>query len=328
MTAAFGTVTAIIPTWNRADLLTPLLEDLRRQTYPLERVIVVDNGSTDDSASIAEQTGALTLRLPSNLGFAVGVNRGLAVNSSEWVVVLNNDVELPPNWVSTIVEAAHRHSARFAAGKLLNSKSRDVIDGTFDLVSRAGTTWRCGNGRRDGPEWNVQQPIQFASFTAVLLHRSALSEIGLLDERFGSYLEDVDWCLRCAAHGLTGLYVPSAVAFHSGSATLGAWRKATVRLIARNQMLLYRKHLEARRRWPMAVGQLLWVLLAARHGNGVAAILGKIDAFRSRVAWNCESTQYTLTKAAVEKSEKAIFDIQEQTGFDTYWRLYFRLTGK
>lgn len=328
MTAEFGTVTAVIPTWNRADLLTRILEGLRQQTYPLDRIIVIDNGSTDNSAAIAEAAGAFTVRLPRNLGFAAGLNRGLALSSSDWVAVLNNDVELSRDWLSTIVEAAHREGASFATGKLLDLRNRERIDGTFDLVSRAGTTWRCGNGRHDGPEWSKPRRIQFAAFTAVLLHRSALTKIGYLDERFESYLEDVDWCFRCAARGMTGWYVPAAVAFHAGSATLGAWRKATVRLIARNQMLLYCKHLRGGRLWPPAVGQLLWLLLAFRRGTGVAAVRGKIEGLVNYGAWSRETSCYEFVRIAVEESEGTIYQIQSQTGFDKYWRLYFRLIGK
>jgi GT2 family glycosyltransferase len=328
LTPEFGTVTAVIPTWNRADLLTRILEDLRQQTYPIQQIVVVDNGSTDDSAAIAEAAGALTIRLPSNLGFAAAVNRGWALSSTEWIAVLNNDVKLPPNWLSTVVEQARQQGASFATGKLLDSKNRDRIDGTFDLVSLAGATWRCGNGRRDGPEWSFPQRIQFAPFTAVLLCRSALSDVGYLDERFGSYLEDVDWGFRCAAQGLTGVYVPAAVAFHTGSATLGAWRKATVRLISRNQMLIYCKHLRGGKRWPAAVGQLLWLLLAFRRGTGLAAIQGKIDAYRNYAAWSSQENDHEAVRIAVEESERTILRIQRQTGFDTYWRLYFRLIGK
>ncbi len=328
MTSSFGTVTAVVPTWDRADLLSRLLDGLRLQTYPLERVIVVDNGSADASVEIAEAAGALTVRLPRNLGFAAAVNHGLALASSDWVAVLNNDVELPREWISTIVGVAHAKNAGFATGKLLDAGNPNAIDGTYDLLSRAGTAWRVGNQRPDGPEWSAPLRIQFAPFTAVLLQRSAIAEIGGLDERFESYLEDVDWCLRCAARGTTGWYVPAAVALHAGSATLGAWRKGTVRLIARNQMLLYCKHLRFGNPGPALVGQLLWLLLAFRRGAGMAALRGKIEGLRHYAAWSRDRSGYEAVRMAVEESERTIRQIQSQAGFDTYWRWYFRLIGK
>jgi GT2 family glycosyltransferase len=324
----FGTVSVVIPTWNRQDLLAEVLADVRNQTYHIETTFVVDNGSTDDSAAIADRFGAVVIRLPENRGFAAAVNEGLRTASTEWVAVINNDVRLPPTWISTTVEEVARSRASFGTGKLLSAKDTGRIDGTYDLVSRAGTSWRCGSGRKDGAEWNRPCVIQFTSFTAVLLSVAAVAEIGLLDERFESYLEDVDWCFRCAARGRTGRYVPSAVAVHAGSATLGAWQKATTHLISRNQIFIYKKHLRGWYRWPALAGQLLWCLLAFRNGTGWDAIQGKMDGLRQFAAEATAACASERIRAAVERSEQQILEVQRQTGFDTYWRLYFSLTRK
>jgi GT2 family glycosyltransferase len=290
--------------------------------------VVVDNGSTDDSAAVAHRLGAVVIRLPENRGFAAAVNEGLRTASTEWVAVINNDVRLPPTWISTVVQDTARSRASFGTGKLLSAKDTRRIDGTYDLVSRAGTAWRCGSGRTDGQEWNHPCVIQFTSFTAVLLSGAAIAEIGYLDERFESYLEDVDWCLRCSARGRTGRYVPSAVAVHAGSATLGAWQKATAYLISRNQIFIYKKHLRGGYRWPAVVGQLLWCLLALRNGAGWDAVRGKIDGLRQFAAEATAACGSERIRAAVEQSEQQILEVQRQTGFDTYWRLYFSLSRK
>jgi GT2 family glycosyltransferase len=324
----FGTVSVVIPTWNRQDLLAQILTDIKSQTYPIQTTIVVDNGSTDESAGIAERLGAVVIRFSENRGFAAAVNEGLRTASTDWIAVINNDVRIPPEWISRIVEGTAQSGSSFGTGKLLSEKDTGRIDGTFDLVSRAGTSWRCGNGRADGQEWNRPSVIQFTSFTAVLLGAAAFAEIGCLDERFGSYLEDVDWCLRCAAKGRTGRYVPSAVAVHAGSATLGAWQKATAYLISRNQIFIYKKHLRGRYRWPALVGQLLWCLLSFRNGTGWDAVRGKIDGLRQFAAEATAACDSQRIQAAVEQSEQQILAVQRQTGFDTYWRLYFSLTRK
>ncbi|HLW77720.1 MAG TPA: glycosyltransferase, partial [Bryobacteraceae bacterium] len=91
--------TAVIPHWNRRDLLESLLASLREQTRPFEEIIVADNGSTDDSADFAERSGARVLRLERNLGFAAAVNRGIEASKSKWVAILNNDVTLDRAWL-------------------------------------------------------------------------------------------------------------------------------------------------------------------------------------------------------------------------------------
>jgi len=272
--------------------------------------------------------GAVLIRFSENRGFAAAVNEGLKTTSTQWIAVINNDVKLPPGWISAVVESVAQTGASFGTGKLVSARDRRRIDGTYDLVSRAGSSWRCGSGRPDGPEWDRPSVIQFASFTAVLLSSAAVAEIGYLDERFESYLEDVDWCLRCAARGRTGRYIPSAVAVHTGSATLGAWQKATAYLISRNQIFIYKKHLRGGHLWPVLVGQLLWCLLAFRHGTGWSAVRGKIDGHRQFAAEPNGACGSERIRAAVEQSEQQILEVQRQTGFDTYWRLYFSLTRK
>src|SRR5690349_13687981 len=126
------TVAALIPHWNRRELLETLLSSLRAQTRPFDQIIVADNGSTDDSANVAERAGARVLRLERNLGFAIAVNRAVQATSAEWVAILNNDVILDPDWLAQILAAAQSENAAFAAGKLLSAHDTATLDGTFD----------------------------------------------------------------------------------------------------------------------------------------------------------------------------------------------------
>src|ERR1044071_1990751 len=104
MATAAIRVTAVIPTWNRRDLLSTLLQNLRAQVRPFDEIIVVDNGSLDDSADLALAAGARVLRLGRNLGFAAAVNRGLGAAHAEWVAILNNDVTLDPDWLAKLLD--------------------------------------------------------------------------------------------------------------------------------------------------------------------------------------------------------------------------------
>ncbi len=237
-------VTAVIPHWNRRELLAALLDNLKQQTRPFDEIVVSDNGSEDHSAAMAEKKGARVLRLGSNLGFATAVNRAIRDAECDWVAILNNDVRLHPEWLETLLETAQREEACFATGKILSESAPAVIDGTFDELSRGACACRCGAGKPDSPVWNQMRPIRMAPMTAALFHRSLFDTVGFLDESFGPYgLEDVDFGLRCALAGRRGIFVPQAVAHHRGSATAGRWHKDTVRLISRNQILLARKHL-------------------------------------------------------------------------------------
>jgi GT2 family glycosyltransferase len=161
--------------------------------------------------------------------------------------------------------------------------------------------------------------------TAALFRKKLFDEIGGLDERFGSYLEDVDFGIRCAAVGRDGVYLPQAIAHHQGSATQGKWNSDTVRLIARNQMLLTVKHFRGFPRWPIVAGQLLWGILSLRHGKGVAWLRGKISGWRDAADFRRDDRDQRPVRAIIEASEETILEIQRQTGFDWYWRAYFWL---
>jgi GT2 family glycosyltransferase len=317
------TVAAIIPHWNRRDLLLPLFASLRAQTRPFDEIILVDNGSTDDSAELAERHDARVLRLGSNLGFAAAVNRGIESTNADWIAILNNDVTLAPNWLDQLLKT----DASFATGKTLNSADHSLIDGTFDEISRAACSWRCGAGRHDSPAWNEPRVIRMAPMTAAIFRKSLFTAVGPLDEGFGSYLEDVDFGIRCALAGREGEYIPTAVAYHRGSATWGAWNKDTVKRISRNQILLTVKHFGGQPVWPIVAGQMLWGLVALRHFRGVSWLRGKISGWKAARALYRD--KFTISEDRISRfastSEQQIFALQQQTGFDRYWRAYFWL---
>jgi hypothetical protein len=277
---------------------------------------------------VATRAGAQVIALASNAGFAAAVNRGIQEANAEWVTVLNNDVTLAPDWLERLMAELEPTGAWFATGKLLNSREPERIDGSFDAVCRGACALRCGHGCLDSPLWNQRRTIQLAPFTAAVFRAELFERVGFLDERFESYLEDVDFGLRCAEAGFGGLYVPEAVAHHQGSATLGRWHPDTVRRISRNQLLLVAKHYPPnwilRYGWPVFIAQALWGFIALRHGALLSYLAGKADGLRQfREARGKACARFPVI---VEQSERELREIQELTGFDLYWKLYFALT--
>ncbi len=327
-------VTVVIPNWNRRDLVERLVGQLRAQSHPIAEIVVVDNGSRDGSAAAALRAGARVLEMGHNAGFSAAVNRGIAETATELVAIVNNDVEPAAAWLERLVEAFRDPQVWFAAGKLLSAAQPGSLDGAYDELSRGACAWRAGHGRTDGELWDRPVPIRFAPFTAALFRTDLFAKIGPLDERFESYLEDVDFCLRAARQGCSGMYVPGAVAVHQGSATLGRWHPEVARRIARNQVLLVAKHYRPRDLlrygWPILVAQTLWGGVAMRHGRLLSFLRGKIEGlaeFRSfRRGGGAASPGVKSLSEILEQSEAEILRLQRSTGFDAYWRLYFALT--
>jgi len=314
------TVSLIIPTWQRRDLILRLLDLLEAQTRPPNEVIVVDNGSTDGTAD-AIGSRATVISLPENSGFAHAVNLGILASCGQWVGILNNDVEPRPDWLEKLLLS----NKSFVTGKTLSYHHSDTLDGTQDLLSQVAMPWRAGNGRPDAESYNYRCSIQFASWTAVLYRREVFDRIGLLDESFGSYYEDIDFGIRCALAGIDGEYQPAAVALHLGSATLGAWRPATVRLLTRNHRLLIQKHFGRWLDWPTTcklwTSQILWAMLAARHGQWRAWWQGWCEPLPATP----DIPEPVALRRILQQSERELYRLQKETGFDWYWRMYFGL---
>ncbi|MGB7759670.1 MAG: glycosyltransferase family 2 protein [Bryobacteraceae bacterium] len=321
-------IAAVVPVWNGRELLGRLLDSLEAQTAPVDEVLVVDNGSTDGAPELAARRGARVIPMGRNAGFAAAVNRGIQAAHSHWIAVLNSDVELAPDYLAQLAGSG----GWFATGKILSARDPARIDGTFDLVSRGGAAWRAGSGRLDAPEFSHAQPIWMAPWTAALFRAALFERVGLLDELFESYLEDVDFGMRCAEHSLAGEYVPAAIAWHQGSAALGRWHPETVRRIARNQVFLLARHYPRRLlwkwAWPILVGQLLWGGVALRHGAGSAWLQGKWQGLRRFSAVRRDAPPYGLKvlEPLLATHERALRAAQSGNGRDLYWRMYFLLT--
>jgi GT2 family glycosyltransferase len=322
-------ITAIVPVWNGRELLERLLASLEAQTEAATELLVVDNGSTDGAPELARARGARVIPMGRNAGFAAAVNRGIRESRGEWIAVLNSDVELAPDYFAKLL-AACRADAWFVTGKILAAESDNRIDATFDVLCRGGAAWRVGNGRADGPAFSLARPIWSAPWTAALFRAELFQRVGLLEESFESYLEDVDFGLRCAAQGLAGQYVPEALAWHRGSATLGRWHPETVRRMARNQLLLLARHYPQRLLvgwfWPILVAQIMWGAVAFRHGAGFAWLRGEWQGIRRFFAARGQTLDAQVLDSVLSANERLIRSVQVSTGFDIFWKLYFLLT--
>jgi hypothetical protein len=322
--------TAVIPVHNRADLLERLLDTIEQQTVPFAEVVVVDNRSTDGAPDLARRRRCRVIDMGENAGFARAVNRGWKAASTESVAILNSDVELDGRWLERM--SAGMGVSGYASGMILDAANRSAIDGTYDLVSRAACAWRAGQGELSGhgePATETQPaPIAIAPGTACLFRRDVLDRLGGFDERYHSYLEDVDLGLRCIREGLAGVYIPDAVAYHRGSATLGRWNPQVVRLISRNQLLLISRHYDRALFfscfWPIVAGQLLWGLVALRHGRPLAWMAGKLEGLRD---FRLEARHSPQSSAKLREFLMASESEIRRRATGPYWRWYFRLVA-
>jgi len=277
-------ISVIIPNYNGAGFLTRCLQSLRSQTFRNVEIIVVDNASDDESVKVVQSNLCTLIQNSRNLGFAGSVNRGIRSAKGEWVAILNNDTELPPNWLSECARGIESHAAAaFLACKILDFADHTRIYSAGDCYLRAGVGYRRGQELPDRPEFDRECRIFSASGCAALYRRDVLLELGGFDERFFAYLEDVDLGLRVQAAGYCGFYLPRAEVFHVGAGTSGGEFSAlAVRLRTRNALLLLMKSVPGGlllRCLPMIVCmQFSWIARAMAHWRLGSYLRGLVEA--------------------------------------------------
>ncbi|MDQ4076936.1 MAG: glycosyltransferase family 2 protein [Chloroflexota bacterium] len=217
-------VSVIIPTWNGRDHLERCLPSVVGQGYEPVEIIVVDNGSTDGTVGwLAREWGEVrVLALPRNVGFASGVNAGLSIARGGLIALLNNDTEAEPDWLARLVEAACRHpDAGMVASKLKLWTDRSRLHSAGDFYTVSGRPGNRGVWSEDDGRWEEEEWIFAPCAGAALYRRELFDTVGTFDERFGSYLEDVDLAWRAQLAGFRCRFAPQAIVYHKVSATGG-----------------------------------------------------------------------------------------------------------
>jgi len=214
-------ISVVVVNYNGKKFLDGCLSSLDRQTCRDFEVILVDNGSSDGSAAyVRERYPSLILvETTKNLGFAGGTNAGIRVARGEFIFTLNNDTIADPHLLEEIVRPMISDSHVGVCGaKMVFFDGR--INSTAICISRSGAAWDRGGGEPDHGQYDVIEEVFGSCAGAALYRRSMLDEIGLFDEDFFLFMEDVDLAFRARLSGWKCMYVPTArvVHFHGGTA--------------------------------------------------------------------------------------------------------------
>jgi GT2 family glycosyltransferase len=223
------TVDLIVPTLNASDFLARCLDSLLRSTFTDFNLIVFDDGSTEDIASVvhARFPSACVLRSERNIGLARVFNRAIDAGTAPYVVLLNNDTEIEPAWLGELVACAERHpEAGSVASKLRLLSDRHTLHSAGDGWSVRGMPINRGVWLDDFGQYDREADVFAACGGAALYRRDALDDLRsrdgfVFDERLFMYCEDVDLAWRLQTAGWRCVFAPQAVVYHALSATGG-----------------------------------------------------------------------------------------------------------
>lgn len=279
-------VAVVVPNWNGKNDLPACLDSLLGQTLACT-IIVVENGSTDGSLELLQERYS-DVRLvinKRNRGFAGGVNDGIRLAmelGSEYVALFNNDAVAEPNWLEKLTSVLDEEKEFGIATCKFISADKSHLDSTGDIYTVWGLPYPRGRGEAVTEAYDSRTNVFAASGGASLYRTKLFEEIGLFDEDFFAYYEDVDISFRAQLNAWQVRYVPEAVAYHQIGATSSRIRGFTTYQTMKNLPLVWFKNVP--RKFLFKVGIRLWAAYtmffwrAAARGQGWSALKGMANA--------------------------------------------------
>lgn len=239
-------VSVIIPNFNGIAYLDGVLSSLERQTLENFEVILVDNGSTDGSCSFvtSRYSWVHVLELPENFGFCRAVNEGIRAARSHYVLLLNNDTEVEPEFLEEMVGALKRHKKAFSCqAKMIQYHEHDKLDDAGNYYCALGWAFARGKGRSI-EKYEKEEKIFASCAGAAIYRKKVFDKIGYFDEEHFAYLEDMDVGYRARIHGYENWFAPKALVYHVGSGTSGSrYNQFKTRYSSRNNVYLIYKNM-------------------------------------------------------------------------------------
>ena len=241
-------VSVVTPNYNGEKFLKTFFESLDNDSELIGEVIIVDNGSADNSKEyIRNNSFNFPVRIienSENLGFAPAVNQGIMEAQHEYVFSLNNDTEVKKGSIKALVDLISSDENIFSVqAKMLQYDNKELIDDVGDEYNLLAWTKKTGENHNTN-EYTEVCEIFSACAGAAMYKKSLLGEIGMFDDNFFAYMEDVDLAIRSRINGYRNLLCPDAVVYHIGSATSGSrYNEFKVRLAARNNVWVVHKNL-------------------------------------------------------------------------------------
>jgi GT2 family glycosyltransferase len=309
-------VSAIIVNWNGAHHLRICLPSLRSQSFTSLEIIVVDNGSTDDSAEVTQEFQGRWLPLGKNVGLAPALNRGAATASGDFLLFINNDMRFDPDFVAALVESLGKSEEIFAT---------DGMQFNWDGSERAHLATRLAR-RRSGShsstelvpglyfypaEATSERAVYTGSAASMLVRRRLFEKLNGFDDRLPLGYEDVEICWRAWIRGWKTMYVPTAICWHrvgsSGRSQEGM--RMNFRGILRGRLLLASKLL------PLRYAVRTWLISAAGLGKDVGRLRWSVAKDRIKTLTSTAGLMPQLLRERKELFGNAASSPEKQLDF-------------
>ncbi len=263
-------VSVIVLNYNAGDLLLNCIDSLKKSTYANLEILVVDNISSDGSQRKCKEKfpDIKLIQNEKNLGYCGGNNIGIKEAKGEFIVILNPDTIVEPNWVNELIFAHEKFGDGLYQPKILSLNDENIIQSTGNMLHVFGFGFARDKGNRITDKKEEVEKIGYASGTCLFTSRKVIEKVGLLDEFLFLYHDDLDLGWRAAQIGINSYYVPDSKIFHVESYSL-KWSAKKFYWLERNRkyclLTHYSKETYGKMRFSlMLVDLFVWVFYISK----------------------------------------------------------------
>ena len=326
-------IAIIILNWNGKKLLAQFLPTvLAHSLGDNSEVVVADNGSTDDSVSFLQTkfSNVPLILLDQNYGFAEGYNRAIAQVNSEYVVLLNSDVETTSDWLQPLVDYMDTHPEVTAVQPKIRAyhdkEKFEYAGAAGGFIDRYGYPFCRGRIldvlETDTGQYDETIPVFWATGACLFIRRKDYIEAGGLDARFFAHQEEIDLCWRLNARSRRVMCIPQSTVYHVGGASLSTDNPRKTYLNFRNNLLMLYKNVQPKRLFSTFAMRYALDFLAFTH----QLVLGRFNNARAivRAHWDFLRMRSSFQPARNENLDKTtVADIPTHYAKSVLWKFYF-----
>ena len=299
-------VSIIILNYNAGNLLLNCVDSVFKSTYPNFEVLVVDNISTDNSHVVCKKKFEKIhlIENKENLGYCEGNNVGIRNANGEFVVILNPDTIVEPNWLNHLMSAYNEFGEGLYQPKFFSLNEKHVLQSTGNMLHIFGFGFAKDKGKIDDEKMESVEKINYASGTCLFTSKIVLDKIGLLDPFLFLYHDDLDLGWRAAHIGINSFYVPKSIIYHAESYSI-KWSSKKFYWLERNRkyclLTHYSKETYAKMRLSFFLVDLcVWLFYLSKGFLG-AKIKAELDIFRNRKTIKIRHNQLEKMKIVSDK---------------------------
>jgi GT2 family glycosyltransferase len=263
-------VSIIIVNWNGAEVLPECLRSLLGLNHKDIEIIVVDNGSADDSVNIVDNIcggRAKVVRLEKNIGFAAGVNTGVENAGGEFIATLNNDMVVEPSWLDQPLSLFKDKSVGIVSCRQMNYYDRSKVDGLYHYIARDFIFMPFASRLtyNEGDSFSKPGYVISANGGSAIIRAGVFRDLGGYDAAFFGYMDETDFCLRAFLRGWRCAYAPNSVVYHIDGFSFKKMGKYMSYLFERNRAWFMYKNIPAWDVIKRLPSMLLMEMRAVKH---------------------------------------------------------------